>query len=365
LGFRSPAELVGKDAASFYVNAEDRMRFRRLAEQSDHVVGFETQMRHCNGSNIWTRAHCHIHRDANGRVDRYDSCVEDITDLRKLQESHQRLNESLEERVKARTAALEDANAEREAFAYSVSHDLRAPLRRIDGFSQAVLEDFDDKLGDEGREHLRRVCEAAGHMDRLIDAILRLSRVTRGDMFPEPVDLSQIAERIVARLRAEAPNRDVAVSILPGIMGIGEVRLIEVAMENLLANAWKFTSRTPHASIEFGAERSPGGIVYYVRDNGAGFDMAGAKDLFAPFQRLHRAEDFPGIGIGLATVKRIIARHGGRIWGVGEAGKGATFRFTLAPVDVSLAQAQLNDTRDGSDFVPEAAQRNQRSERMT
>jgi signal transduction histidine kinase/HAMP domain-containing protein len=248
---------------------------------------------------------------------------------RRAEEELRRLNVELEQRVAARTAELAAANQELEAFASSVSHDLRAPLRTIDGFGQALQEDCGDKLPPEGHDSLRRIREAARQMSGLIDDLLRLSRMVRSELRRERTDLSRIAQAILLDLQKAAPERTVTVTIAGGLTAYGDERLLRVALENLLANAWKFTSRRPDARIEFGAKRQDGERVFFVRDNGAGFDMAFATKLFGPFQRLHKQTEFEGNGIGLATVYRIIQRHGGRVWAEAAVDRGATFYFTL------------------------------------
>jgi len=239
------------------------------------------------------------------------------------------LNQDLEARVESRTAALTEANQELETFAYSVSHDLRAPLRAIDGFSQTLLEDYEAKLDDEGKDALQRVRKATQRMGVLIDDMLKLSRSTRGDLVVARVGLSELAGKIVAELRLADPAREVEVRLAPGVIARGDAGLLGSVLENLLSNAWKFTGKTQGARIEFGAEAAGEDLVCHVRDNGAGFDMAFAGYLFAPFQRLHKPTEFPGNGVGLATVKRIIARHGGRVWAEGAINRGATFYFAL------------------------------------
>ncbi len=228
---------------------------------------------------------------------------------------------------------LEGANRELEAFSYSVSHDLRAPLRSIDGFSQILLDDYAERLDGEGRDYLGRVRAASEHMGHLIDDLLDLSRVSRGPLRRELVDLSAMAEGIIQQLRKAQPGREVEFAAEEGVAAYGDANLLAVALENLLGNAWKFTAGKTGARIEFGAQREAGpGLlapVYYVRDNGAGFEMEYSDKLFGAFQRLHSAEEFEGTGIGLATVARIVHRHGGRVWAEGEVGKGATFFFTL------------------------------------
>jgi PAS domain S-box-containing protein len=231
--------------------------------------------------------------------------------------------------MKRYAAQLEVANAELDAFAHSVSHDLRAPLRSIDGFSAALMEDCADRLSESGRDHLSRVRKAGHRMAGLIDDLLALSRVTRAALSREQVDLSALARQIASELRQRDPDRQAEFVIPTDIQSEGDTRLLRIALENLLGNAWKYTARTPRARIEFGAVQDDGTPAYFVRDNGAGFDMRYADKLFGAFQRLHSAGEFEGSGIGLATVQRIVHRHGGRVWAEGVVGQGATFYFTL------------------------------------
>lgn len=268
-------------------------------------------------------------RKADGTVVGVLSMVQDITERKRGEEAIRTLNEELEQRVLERTAQLEGANREFEAFSYTVSHDLRAPLRSMNGFSQALLEDYADTLDAQGKDYLQRVRAASQRMGQLIDATLRLSRLTRTKMQPKTLDLSALAKRIAAELRRTQPERVVEFIIAEGITAQGDAQMMGMMLRNLLGNAWKFTSKHPTARIEFGITPIEGAPVYFVRDDGAGFDMAYADKLFGAFQRLHTRDEFPGIGIGLATVQRIIHRHGGRIWAEGEEEKGATFYFTL------------------------------------
>jgi signal transduction histidine kinase len=230
------------------------------------------------------------------------------------------------ERARRRWAAeLEQANRELEAFSYSVSHDLRAPLRAVDGFSKALLSEFAERLDERGLHYLEHVRAGALRMSYLLDDLLKLSHINRAPLRREPVDLAELARKIMLDLREREPQRSVDVEVSDGLMTQADARLAIVVFENLLGNAWKFTAKQPEARIEVGQEHGANGRFFYVRDNGAGFDMQYAEKLFAPFQRLHHDSDFEGTGIGLATVHRVIARHGGRIWAEAEVGAGATF----------------------------------------
>ena len=235
----------------------------------------------------------------------------------------------LEQRVAQRTAELAVTNRELESFAYSVSHDLRTPLRALDGFSQALLEDYGEKLDDVGKDYLDRIRRGSQRMGDLIDALLDLSRVSRGELQHERVDLSAIATDILDLLRARAPERQVRASVGPDLAATGDPRLLRALLQNLLANAWKFTANRPDARIEFTSEANNGHPVFVVRDNGAGFDMAYVSKLFGAFQRLHNSKEFEGTGVGLATAQRIVHRHAGEIWAKGVPQQGAAFYFTL------------------------------------
>ena len=265
----------------------------------------------------------------NGEVVKLWGSFQDITERKRVEEEIRQLNVELEQRVDMRTAELAAANRELEAFSYSVSHDLRAPLRAIDGFSQVLLEDYADRLDAQGLDSLTRVRSATVRMGQLIDDMLSLSRVTRAEINRSDVDLSTMAVEVLHDLQTGEPGRHVAISIQPGLQVEGDSQLLRIALVNLLSNAWKYTGRQETPYIEMGAMESNGDKVFYVKDNGAGFDMAYADKLFGPFQRLHAESEFPGTGVGLATVQRIVRRHGGRVWAEAAVDQGATFYFTL------------------------------------
>ncbi len=256
---------------------------------------------------------------------------DEVAERQQAETRAQNLNQGLRQAI----LDLRVVNKELEAFSYSVSHDLRAPLRSIDGFSQALLEDSLDQLDETGQDYLHRIRSATQRMGQLIDDMLTLSRVTRSDMSKESVDLSHIARRICADLQQGDPDRPVTWDIQPGLITYGDARLLQIILDNLLNNAWKFTAKQAQTTIVFGSIEQENGITaYYVRDDGAGFDLAFVDKLFKPFQRLHGMREFPGNGIGLATVQRIVHRHGGTVWAIGSLGQGATFYFTLSDVEV-------------------------------
>lgn len=263
----------------------------------------------------------------------FNSLLKTISKEQKNQKNYKEELEThrnkLEELVLERTSELNAINKELEAFSYSVSHDLRAPLRAIDGFSLALLEDYENKLDDEGKDNLLRVRRAVQRMSRLIDSLLHLSRVTRQEIIIEDVDLSNIASKSISKLQEADESRKVDRVIAKGVNAHGDSTLLELVLNNLLENAWKYTSKEIKPRIEFGVVEQGEEQVYFVKDNGIGFDMQYSKKLFGAFQRMHREADYPGTGVGLATVQRIIHRHGGRIWAESEAGGGATFFFTL------------------------------------
>jgi len=267
--------------------------------------------------------------DATGRAVRLFGTTMDITARKQAELELERHRRHLEGLVEERTAALQAANAELSAFSYSVSHDLRAPLRAIHGFSKILLDDYGDKLDAEGRSHLTRVCAAAERMGGLIDDLLELSIVGRTELHMEHVDLTALAQEVTEQLRASEPQRQVEVHIARDLSAFADPRLMRLVLQNLLGNAWKYTRRTEQPRIELTGRHDEYEVVFQVRDNGVGFDMAHADKLFRPFQRLHRSSEFEGTGVGLAIVARILLRQGGHAWAESTPGEGATFYFAL------------------------------------
>jgi PAS domain S-box-containing protein len=286
-----------------------------------------------------------VYRDANGNQDHFESRVGPVFDANKVVgftvssrnvtarkqaeielKKHQ---EKLEDLVAERTAELVSLNKELEAFSYSVSHDLRGPLRSIDGFSKLLLDDYNEALGETGQDYINRVCNACQRMGVLIDDLLALSKVSRYELQRSSLDLSDLVQQIVKDLKDTDSNRSVKLIIAPGMKVNADEHLVRIVMENLLTNAWKYTQNCPNAIIEFNSVAQNGNGTFFVRDNGVGFDMQYAANLFKPFHRLHSETEYPGSGIGLATVERIIKRHGGKVWAESEIGKGSTFYFTL------------------------------------
>lgn len=255
------------------------------------------------------------------------SAIRDITERKRTSDTMRRLNEALADR----NAELEAMNKELESFSYSVSHDLRAPLRAIDGFSLALLEDYSGKLDKEGQSHLERIRAATMRMAHLIDDMLKLARIARSEIVLDRVNLSALAQEIALQLKFEDPQRKAQIQIEPNMLATGDRHLLRAMLENLLGNAWKFTSKCPVSQIEVGTKNHNSTPVFFVRDNGAGFDMRYADKLFGVFQRLHSDRDYPGTGVGLASVQRIVHKHGGRIWAESVVGSGATFCFVLQP----------------------------------
>jgi PAS domain S-box-containing protein len=260
-----------------------------------------------------------------GTIDSCRTAVSDVSERKQAEEEVRRLNKDLQRSL----FELKAVNIELEAYSYSVSHDLRAPLRHIDGFTRAILEDCAPALNETCKDHCNRVVSASRRMAQLIDALLNMARLTKRERREKSVELSGLAEVVIHELRKKQPERQVEVAIAPRLKVRGDTDMLRTVLENLLDNAWKFTSKHPAAKIEFGSTESGGRTVYFVHDDGAGFDIRYADKLFQPFKRMHTEYEFPGLGIGLAIAHRIIIRHGGRIWAEGNVEKGATFYFTL------------------------------------
>jgi len=319
---------TGMTPAELYPVADYIGRWERFYRRALAIGAYEEDYLNYKGTTTLHLRFNLLRRD--GEVFAISVFGRDVTEERRAREEVRRLNETLEQRVRDRTAQLEAANQEMEAFSYSVSHDLRAPLRSIDGFSQVLQEDCQDLLDEAGRHSLERIRLGARRMDQLISDLLELSRTGRAELAHCDCDLSSLCARVARELAQAHPEHPVALAIQPGLRAQADPRLIQVVLENLLGNAWKFTSRTPEPRIEAGVlEAGPAAGAFYIRDNGCGFDMARAGKLFDAFQRLHSTEQFEGTGIGLAIVQRIIQRHGGRIWAEAEPGKGAAFFFSL------------------------------------
>jgi len=281
------------------------------------------------GKVLWVRSTSKIIRNDLGVPQKILGSKQDITERKLAEEEIHKLNRELEQRVKERTARLEAANKELENFAYSIAHDLRSPLRGIDGFSQLLLDAYHDKVDALGKNYLHRVRSAAQYMAQLIDDLLELTRINRSEINSQIVNLSELAKEIAENLRGTQPERRVEFIVQDGITVEGDNRLLGIVLENLIENAWKFTSKHKTAVIEFGRQQQNNTMVYFVKDDGVGFDMNYSQKLFGVFQRLHATSEFAGTGIGLATVQRIIQRHGGSVWAEGEVEKGATFYFTI------------------------------------
>jgi PAS domain S-box-containing protein len=278
----------------------------------------------------WVSVRAEFERDASGRVTVGLGMLLDITEHKRAEQQIQQLNASLEERIRERTQALKAAYDELESYSYAVAHDLRSPLRIINGFAQALEED-NPHLAPESHRHLERIRDASKKMGELIDGLLKLSQMARGELQRNPVDLSAIATRQLRELAATSPDRAVDWSVQPGLMAMADGPLIEALLQNLLHNAWKYSAQTPQARIRFTVQEREGHREFVVTDNGAGFDMARAAKLFQPFQRLHMPHEFAGLGIGLATARRIVLRHGGELRADSAPGEGARFYFTLQP----------------------------------
>lgn len=320
----------------------------RLSHGEVGSCRYAVQLIRADGTLCWIELTQHASFDHEGQYLGTAGTFDDINERRRIERELDDYRLHLEELVAMRTDALQAANKELEAFSYSVSHDLRAPLRRVNGFSHMLEEDFSDRLDDTGREYLRRIRLAVETMDHLIEALLGLAKVSRAPLAPKTLDLSAIAQEMADDLVASEPLRAVDIRIQPDISAEADPGLMRVVMQNLINNAWKYSSKAGRAMIEFGADVQPDRTVYYVRDNGVGFDMAHTSKLFGAFQRLHSDKEFEGTGVGLATVQRIVHRHGGEIWAESAVGNGATFHFTLCHAKSERDQLLQHDVQYGA-----------------
>ncbi|HXB21842.1 MAG TPA: PAS domain S-box protein [Candidatus Solibacter sp.] len=334
-GYRTE-EIIGQHFSRFYTEEDIErgtpQRILAIAAKEGRTEDEGWRVRK-DGSRFWANVVITAVHDKTGQLRGFAKLTRDMTEQK-----------NASDQIRLQNAQLAVANKELEAFSYSVSHDLRTPLRAIDGFSLALLEDCGDKIDGEGKRHLQRVRAATVRMGHLIDDLLQVARISRSEMGRDSVNLSLLAEEVAAQMREAAPDRHVAFVIAPGLMAQGDRNLLRIVLENLLSNSWKFTARQSHPQIEFGMQPRDGEAVYFVRDNGVGFDMQYATKLFGVFQRLHSEGEFPGTGIGLATVQRIVHRHGGRIWVEASVGKGAAFYFVLNPkAELSLREGSLTE----------------------
>ena len=327
-------QIIGQPPYRFSpeVQPDGRNSTEQAQEKNNTVLKGQPQFfewKHCRYDGTLFDAEISLNFISDMGKNYIQAICRDITERKQTEEYLKKYREHLEELVRERTIKLESSNKELEAFSYSASHDLRAPLRSIDGFSQALLEDCEDKLDMQGKDYLIRIRAATKRMADLIEDLLQLSRLTRTEMNIEKINLTRIARSVIDELQKSHPQRHVEIKIGDGLEDTADSRLMRITLENLLGNAWKFTEKQVKAVIEFGCTEEGGKKVYFIRDNGVGFDMAYVDKLFAPFQRLHNEEEFPGTGIGLALVRRIIHRHGGKVWTEGQTDKGATFYFSL------------------------------------
>jgi PAS domain S-box-containing protein len=320
----SKEDLIGKNHFDLFPNEENLVLFKQVRDKGVPVIfkdkPFEYAAQPERGTTYWNWMLTPVKNTAGG----VEGLVLSLVDVTERKLSEQSLQKYARE--------LENANNELEAFSYSVSHDLRAPLRALDGFSLAIIQDYEDKLDNEGRDYLGRIRQASQTMSKLIDDILRLSRIGRAEMHLDAVDLSLMVKSISEDLKSSQPERQAQFNIAPGVNAWGDLYLLQIAMKNLLENAWKFTRKNRQTIIEFGVTEQAGKQAYFIKDNGVGFDLRYADKIFQPFQRLHSDRDYEGTGIGLAIIQRIVRRHGGNVWAESEPGEGATFSFTLGQV---------------------------------
>lgn len=322
----SREELLRRPVKDFYADPQDFAHLSQELLDTGAVTDRIVEGVRADGTRFWASLTAVKQTDEKGEI-YFDGVIGDVTARKQAEFEIRELNARLADQLTELTAV----NKELEAFSYSVSHDLRAPLRSIDGFSRALIEDYYDRLDAQGRDYLERVSDASQRMSRLIDDLLLLSRITRAEMTKTSVDMSAMAREIIDDLRRVDPQRVVDCEIEAGLVVEADARLLRVALTNLLDNAWKFTGKTPAAKITVGRHARENANLYYVADNGAGFNMAYADKLFGVFQRLHNVNEFPGTGVGLAIVQRVVHRHGGKLRVEAAVDRGATFFFTFSP----------------------------------
>ena len=326
-----PKEIIGRHFSIFYppqdVKNGKPENELKVAAREGRFEDLGWRMRK-DGSRFFANVIITALKDDRGNIRGFSKVTRDITDKKNAEDEIKRAYNELEKRVLDRTHALTVANRELESFSYSVSHDLRAPLRSMDGFSQALLSKYGDQLDERGKDYLKRIRESSQRMGLLIEDILNLSKLGRSSITKSMVDVTAVARELCQKYQFEYQERFECV-IAPGIRAFADESMLKIALDNLIQNSFKYTHKVEHPRIEIGVSTKQNKTVYFIQDNGAGFDMAFSDKLFIPFQRLHSEKDYPGTGIGLASVKRVISRHGGDIWMMGEVGKGATFYFTL------------------------------------
>jgi PAS domain S-box-containing protein len=322
-------EMIGADLAGYFTNPLEARAAQQRARAGGFIPDCPLALVHRDGHRTPVLCHMTVQRDAAGKPAGLITVARNLTALKRAEDELRLLKDDLENKIAERTARLESANKELEAFAYSVAHDLRSPLRSVNNFSQKLLGSHAQQLDATGRTAVDNIIGASRRMGELIDDLLKLSSVSRHELSLAPVNLSLVAETVLGELQKAEPERRVRVVVTPGLIASADARMMKIVFENLLSNAWKFVAGQSSAEIEFGVIEGKGVRAFFVRDNGVGFSMEYAQRLFGAFERLHPPGEFPGSGIGLAIVQRIIHRHGGRVWAESRVSRGAAFYFTL------------------------------------
>ena len=329
---RKSYEVIGQSPRIFQVPKTDRAELGRIRQALDawQLVRAELINYIKSGEEFWLELDIVPIADSTGKFTHWVAIGRDISERKLAEEAILRLNNELEDRVQRRTYQLEMTNKALEAFSYSVSHDLRSPLITVNGFTELLLKSDGNQISEKGKFYLKHIRAGSTKMGDLIDGLLSLAKIFRSILNRSNVDLTKMCLKLMQELKDSEPDRDVAIDVQAGLMINADPAMLTVAMQNLIGNAWKYSVKAPHAHVQIGSETLEDGLVcIFVRDNGPGFDMAYADKLFEVYERLHQETEFPGTGIGLANVKRVVERHGGRIWAEALPGQGATFRFTL------------------------------------